>query len=77
MGSLRYIARINKQLLPASTEDTLRNVAEQSKGAVYGPASFMSSARLATNTVLLVICWYGQINTDPIALRVYLGIVHF
>ncbi|PNF18176.1 hypothetical protein B7P43_G01824 [Cryptotermes secundus] len=57
MRSLRYIARINKQLLPASAEDTLRNFAEQSKGVVYGPASFMSSVRLATNTVLLVICW--------------------
>jgi hypothetical protein len=66
MRSLRYIARINKQLLPASAEDTLRNVAEQSKGAVHGPASFMSSARLATNTALLIVCWYGEISTDPI-----------
>jgi hypothetical protein len=57
MVSLRYIAAINKQLLPASAEDILRNVAEQSKGSVYGPASFVSSARLATNTGLLVVCW--------------------
>jgi hypothetical protein len=73
MRSLRYISRINKQLLPACAEDTLRSVAEQSKGAVYGPASFISSGRLARNTALLVISWYGQKSAAPTALHVYLG----
>jgi hypothetical protein len=77
MRSLRYISRINKQLLPANAEDTLRNAAEQTKGAVYGPASFISSSRLARNTALLVVCWYGQISAAPTALHVYLGVAPF
>jgi hypothetical protein len=54
---LEYIAATNKQHLPATAEDTLRQFAAQSDNTAYGPANFLSSARLAKNTVLLVVCW--------------------
>jgi hypothetical protein len=54
---LKYIAATNKQHLAASAEDILQAVADQSKGSAHGPASFMSSARLAKNTALLIVCW--------------------
>jgi hypothetical protein len=57
MQYLQHIARINKQRLPENTEDTLQRIAAQSSGKLYGPASFLSSARLAANTTLVIVCW--------------------
>jgi hypothetical protein len=57
MEYLQHIATTNKQSLPEGTEDTLQKISEQSKGKVYGPISFFSSARLATNTILVIVCW--------------------
>ncbi|XP_069687214.1 organic cation transporter protein-like isoform X1 [Periplaneta americana] len=57
LATLRHIADNNKLELPDSAENTLRRVAEQSRGKVLGPSSFLSSTRLATNTALLVTCW--------------------
>jgi hypothetical protein len=57
MEYLQHIATISKQNLPEDTEVKLQRVAEQSKGKVYGPASFLSSKRLAVNTALVIVCW--------------------
>jgi hypothetical protein len=57
MEYLQHIATISKQQLPEDTEDKLKRIAEQSKGKVYGPASFLSSTRLAANTALVIVCW--------------------
>jgi hypothetical protein len=57
MECLQHIAAISKQQLPEGTEDRLQETAAQSKGKVYGPASFLSSKRLAVNTALVIICW--------------------
>jgi uncharacterized membrane protein len=61
MECLQHIATISKQHLPEDTEDKLQKTAAQSKGKVYGPASFLSSKRLAVNTALVIVCW--MLNT--------------
>lgn len=61
MEYLQHIATINERSLPEGTEDTLQKISEQSKGKLYGPASFFSSTRLATNTILVIVCW--MLNT--------------
>jgi hypothetical protein len=57
MEYLQHIATISNQQLPEGTKDKLQKIAGQSKGKVYGPASFFSSKRLATNTALVIVCW--------------------
>ena len=57
MESLQHIAKISKQQMPESAEENLQKIAEQSKGKVYGPTSFLSSKRLAANTALVIVCW--------------------
>jgi len=57
MECLQHIATISNQQLPEGIEDKLQKTAAQSKGKVYGPASFLSSKRLAANTVLVIVCW--------------------
>jgi len=57
MEYLQHIATISNQHLPEGTEAKLQRIAEQSKGKVYGPASFLSSKRLAANTALVIVCW--------------------
>jgi hypothetical protein len=57
MEYLQHIATISNRQLPEGTRDKLQKIAEQSKGKVYGPASFLSSKRLAANTALVIVCW--------------------
>jgi hypothetical protein len=57
MEYLQHIATISKQNMPEDIEDKLQKIVEQSKGKVYGPASFFSSKRLAANTALVIVCW--------------------
>jgi hypothetical protein len=57
MEYLKHIATISKQHLPEGTEDKLQKTAEKSNDKVYGPASFLSSKRLAANTALVIVCW--------------------